>query len=38
MTANKRFFSEVRHRAIRSVLESQNEYDSKWATLSSIAP
>jgi transposase len=38
MTKNTRFSPEVRQRAIRMVLESQNEYDSQWAALSSIAP
>lgn len=38
MTKNIRFSPEVRQRAIRMVLESQNEYDSQWAALSSIAP
>ncbi|EMP4205475.1 IS3 family transposase [Klebsiella variicola] len=38
MTKNTRFSPEVRQRAIRMVLESQNEYDSLWAALSSIAP
>ncbi len=30
--------SEVRQRAIRMVLESQDEYDSQWAAICSIAP
>ncbi len=38
MTKNTRFSPEVRQRAVRMVLESQNEYDSLWAALSSIAP
>ncbi|MEX9255100.1 IS3 family transposase [Pseudenterobacter timonensis] len=38
MTKNTRFSPEVRQRAVRMVLESQNEYDSQWAALSSIAP
>lgn len=38
MTKNIRFSPEIRQRAIRMVLESQNEYDSQWAALSSIAP
>lgn len=38
MTKNTCFSPEVRQRAIRMVLESQNEYDSQWAALSSIAP
>ncbi|EGO6925587.1 hypothetical protein IU706_001917 [Escherichia coli] len=31
MTKNTRFSPEVRQRAIRMVLESQDEYDSQWA-------
>lgn len=38
MTKNTRFSPEVRQRAVRIVLESQNENDSQWAALSSIAP
>ncbi|WP_435793354.1 IS3 family transposase [Escherichia coli] len=38
MTKNTRFSPEVRQRAIRMVLESQDEYDSQWAALCSIAP
>ncbi|MCZ5816173.1 IS3 family transposase [Escherichia coli] len=38
MTKNTRFFPEVRQRAIRMVLESQDEYDSQWAAICSIAP
>ncbi|EGI16351.1 putative transposase OrfA protein of insertion sequence [Escherichia coli M605] len=38
MTTNTRFSPEVRQQAIRMVLASQNEYDSQWAALSSIAP
>ncbi|WP_438821926.1 IS3 family transposase [Escherichia coli] len=38
MTKNTRFSPEVRQRAIRMVLESQDEYDSQWATICSIAP
>ena len=38
MTKNTRFSPEVRHRAIRMVLESQGEYDSQWAVICSIAP
>ena len=38
MTKNIRFSPEVRQRAVRMVLESQSEYDSQWAALSSIAP
>ncbi|MEQ5056109.1 IS3 family transposase, partial [Klebsiella michiganensis] len=33
-----RFSPEVRQRAVRMVLESQSEYNSQWATISSIAP
>ncbi|WP_408606444.1 IS3 family transposase [Erwinia typographi] len=38
MTKNTRFSPEVRQRAVRMVLESQDEYNSQWAALSSIAP
>ncbi|WP_432264155.1 IS3-like element IS1203 family transposase [Escherichia coli] len=38
MTKNTRFSPEVRQRAIRMVLESQDEYDSQWAPICSIAP
>lgn len=38
MTKNTRFSPEVRQRAVRMVIESQNDYDSQWATISSIAP
>ncbi|HBQ4168670.1 TPA: IS3 family transposase [Escherichia coli] len=38
MTKNTRFPPEVRQRAIRMVLESQDEYDSQWAAICSIAP
>ncbi|WP_425323198.1 IS3-like element IS1203 family transposase [Escherichia coli] len=38
MTKNTRFSPEVRQRAIRMVLESQDEYDSQWAAVCSIAP
>ncbi|WP_434063326.1 IS3 family transposase [Escherichia coli] len=38
MTKNTRFSPEVRQRAVRMVLESQDEYDSQWATICSIAP
>ncbi|EER4816319.1 IS3 family transposase, partial [Escherichia coli] len=37
-TKNTRFSPEVRQRAIRMVLESQDEYDSQWAAICSIAP
>ncbi|HDX6718537.1 TPA: IS3 family transposase, partial [Escherichia coli] len=35
---NTRFSPEVRQRTIRMVLESQDEYDSQWAAICSIAP
>ncbi|MCI3072568.1 IS3 family transposase [Escherichia coli] len=38
MTKNTRFSPEVRQQAIRMVLESQDEYDSQWAAICSIAP
>ncbi|WP_434478068.1 IS3-like element IS1203 family transposase [Escherichia coli] len=38
MTKNTRFSPEVRQRAIRMVLESQDEYDSQWAAICSIVP
>ncbi|EJU5598217.1 IS3 family transposase [Escherichia coli] len=38
MTKNTRFSPEVRQRAIGMVLESQDEYDSQWAAICSIAP
>ncbi|WP_425333596.1 IS3-like element IS1203 family transposase [Escherichia coli] len=38
MTKNTCFSPEVRQRAIRMVLESQDEYDSQWAAICSIAP
>ncbi|HIA3117960.1 TPA: IS3 family transposase [Escherichia coli] len=38
MTKNTRFSPEVRQRAVRMVLESQDEYDSQWAATCSIAP
>ncbi|MGK2920705.1 IS3-like element IS1203 family transposase [Escherichia coli] len=38
MTKNTRFSPEVRQRAIRMVQESQDEYDSQWAAICSIAP
>ncbi|ECG6808403.1 IS3 family transposase [Salmonella enterica subsp. enterica serovar Muenchen] len=38
MTKNTRFSPEVRQRAIRMVIESQNDYGSQWAAISSIAP
>ncbi len=38
MTKNTRFSPEVRQRAVRMVIESQNDYDSQWAAISPIAP
>lgn len=38
MTKNTRFSPEVRQRAVRLVIEGQNDYDSQWAAISSIAP
>lgn len=38
MTKHNRFPPEVRQRAIRMVLESQNTYNSQWAAICSIAP
>ncbi|HAN9944401.1 TPA: IS3 family transposase [Escherichia coli] len=38
MTKNTRFSPEIRQRAVRMVLESQDEYDSQWAAICSIAP
>lgn len=38
MTKNMRFSPEVRQRAVRMVIESQNDYDPQWAAISSIAP
>ncbi|HFU7710617.1 TPA: IS3 family transposase [Escherichia coli] len=38
MTKNTRFSPELRQRAVRMVLESQDEYDSQWAAICSIAP
>jgi transposase-like protein len=38
MTKNTRFSPEVRQRAVRMVIESQNDYDSQWSAISSIAP
>ncbi|KNF60515.1 transposase, partial [Escherichia coli] len=37
MTKNTRFSPEVRQRAIRMVLESQDDYDSQWAAIFCIA-
>ena len=36
MTKNTRFSPEVRQRAVRMVLESQDEYDSQWAAAPKI--
>lgn len=38
MTKNMRFSPEVRQRAVRMVIESQNDYDSQWAAISSTTP
>ncbi|WP_148127713.1 transposase, partial [Candidatus Erwinia dacicola] len=38
MTKNTRFSPEIRQRAVRVVIESQNDYDSQWSAISSIAP
>ncbi|GDT20696.1 transposase [Escherichia coli] len=38
MTKNTRFSPEVRQRTIRMVLESQDEYDSEWVAICSLAP
>lgn len=38
MTKNTRFSPEVRQRAVRLVIEGQNDYDLQWAVISSIAP
>ena len=37
MTTSKRYPVEVRERAVRMVFEHQDEYDSQWAAISSIA-
>src|SRR5215471_13307493 len=37
MTKPSRFSPEVRDRAARMVLEHQDEYDSQWAAITSIA-
>jgi transposase-like protein len=37
MNTQKRYSPEVRERAVRMVLEHQEEYESQWAAVSSIA-
>ena len=37
MSTNKRYSPEVRERAVRLLFEHQDEYDSEWAALKSIA-
>ena len=37
MNRHKRYPSEVRERAVRLVLEHQEDYNSQWAALTSIA-
>ncbi len=37
MKTNKRYSPEIRERAVRMVFERQNEYESQWAAMSSIA-
>ncbi len=37
MNIQKRYPKEVRERAVRLVLEQQNEHSSKWGAISSIA-
>jgi transposase len=38
MKQGKRYPKEVKERAVRLVLEHQNEYNSQWSAISSIAP
>ncbi|EJV5986779.1 hypothetical protein N3895_004445 [Escherichia coli] len=38
MTKNMRFSPEVRQRAVRMVIESQNDYDSQWAAIRGSVP
>jgi len=37
MNTNKRYSPEVRERAVRMVFEHQDEHDSQWAAMASIA-
>ena len=37
MTTSKKYSPEVRERAVRMVLEHQNDYSSQWAAINSIA-
>ena len=37
MSKSNRYSPEVRERAVRMVLENEKEYDSRWATIVSIA-
>ena len=37
MSTSNRYPREVRERAVRMVLEHQDEYDSQWAAVSSVA-